>query len=213
MMNRQLSHLVRLIDDLLNASRVTTDKLTLRIERVSLQAIIATAVEASRPVIDSSRHVLKISQPAETVWLEADPTRVAQVVSNLLTNAAKYTPEGGQIEITACQEGREGVVRVTDSGVGIPGDMLSEVFEMFTQVNGTLERSQGGLGIGLAIAKRLVDLHGGAISAEMPGRVRGAHSRFDFHSPRSPKRQRTGRQPASRHPIERAVGPPSACRR
>ena len=181
MMNRQLSHLVRLIDDLLNASRVTTDKLTLRIERVSLQSIIATAVEASRPVIDSSRHTLKTSQPEDTVWLEADPTRVAQVISNLLTNAAKYTPEGGHIEVAALQDGRDVIVRVTDTGVGIPCDMLSEVFEMFTQVNGTLERSQGGLGIGLAIAKRLVELHGGTITAESPGK--GAGSTFTVRLP------------------------------
>jgi signal transduction histidine kinase len=181
MMNRQLSHLVRLIDDLLNASRITTDKLTLRKERVSLQAIIATAVEASRPVIDSARHILTTNLPEDTIWLEADPTRVSQVVSNLLTNAAKYTPDGGSINLTAVREAGEAIVRVTDTGLGIPSEMLCDVFDMFTQVNRTLERSQGGLGIGLAIVKRLVDLHGGTITAESPGH--GAGSTFTVRLP------------------------------
>jgi signal transduction histidine kinase len=174
MMSRQLAHMVRLIDDLLNASRITNDKLTLRKERVSLPAIVATAVEASRPVIDSSRHALLVGLPDETLWLDADPTRLAQVVSNLLTNAAKYTPEGGRIELAAERAGSEAVVRVTDTGLGIPPEMLAEVFEMFTQVNRTLERSQGGLGIGLAIVKRLVELHGGTITAESAGHGEGS---------------------------------------
>jgi signal transduction histidine kinase len=174
MMNRQLSHMVRLIDDLLNASRITNDKLTLRKERVSLPAIVSTAVEASRPVIDSSRHTLLIGLSDETLWLDGDPTRLAQIVSNLLTNAAKYTPEGGRIELGAVREGSEVVVRVKDTGLGIPPEMLAEVFEMFTQVNRTLERSQGGLGIGLAIVKRLVELHGGAITAESSGHGQGS---------------------------------------
>ena len=174
MMDRQLSHMVRLIDDLLDVSRITSDKLTLRKERVLLRAVAETAVEASRPVIEASGHALKLALPDEPVWLDADPTRLAQVVSNLLTNAAKYTPEGGCIELAAVREGGEVIVRVTDTGLGIPPGMLAEVFEMFTQVNRTLDRSQGGLGIGLALVKRLVELHGGTITAASPGLGEGS---------------------------------------
>ena len=174
MMDRQLSHMVRLIDDLLDVSRITSDKLTLRKERVSLRAVVETAVEASRPVIEAAGHALKLALPEEPLWLDADPTRLAQVVSNLLTNAAKYTPEGGCIELAAVREGGEVVIRVTDTGLGIPPEMLAEVFEMFTQVNRTLDRSQGGLGIGLALVKRLVELHGGTITALSPGLGEGS---------------------------------------
>ncbi len=173
MMDRQLSHMVRLIDDLLDASRITNDKLTLRRERVSLRSVVETAVEASRPIIDAAGHVVRLALPEEPLWLDADPTRLAQVVSNLLTNAAKYTPQGGRIELAAASEGREVILRVTDTGLGIPPAMLTEVFEMFAQVNRTLERSQGGLGIGLALVKRLVELHGGTIIADSSGLGRG----------------------------------------
>ena len=174
MMHRQLSHMVRLIDDLLDVSRITSGKVTLRKERVSLRAVAETAVEASRPVIEASGHTLTLALPEEPVWLAADPTRLSQVVSNLLTNAAKYTPEGGRIELAASREGGEVVVRVADTGLGIPPGMLDEVFEMFTQVNRTLDRSQGGLGIGLALVKRMVELHGGTITAESPGLGKGS---------------------------------------
>jgi PAS domain S-box-containing protein len=174
MMDRQLSHMVRLIDDLLDVSRITSDKLTLRKEWVLLRAVAETAVEASRPGIEASGHALKLALPEEPVWLAADPTRLAQVVSNLLTNAAKYTPEGGCVELAAVQKGGEVILRVTDTGLGIPPGMLDEVFEMFTQVNRSLDRSQGGLGIGLALVKRLVELHGGTITAESPGLGEGS---------------------------------------
>jgi len=174
MMDRQLSHMVRLVDDLLDVSRITSDKLTLRKEWVLLQAIAETAVEASRQLIEASGHVLKLSLPDEPVWLAADPIRLAQVFGNLLTNAAKYTPEGGCIELAAVREGGEVIVRVTDTGIGIPPEMLAQVFEMFTQVNRTLDRAQGGLGIGLALVKRLVKLHGGTITASSPGLGEGS---------------------------------------
>jgi PAS domain S-box-containing protein len=174
MMDRQLSHMVRLIDDLLDVSRITSDKVTLRKERVSLQAVVDMAVEASRPVIEASGHALTLTLPGEPVWLAADPTRLAQVTGNLLTNAAKYTPERGRIELAATLERGEVIVRVTDTGLGIPPGMLAKVFEMFAQVNRTLDRSQGGLGIGLALVKRLVELHGGTITAESPGLGQGS---------------------------------------
>ena len=174
MMERQLFHMVRLIDDLLDVSRITSGKVTLRKEQVLLRTVAETAVEASRPVIEASGHALKLALPEEPVWLAADPTRLAQVMTNLLTNAAKYTPEGGCIELSASREGGEVIVRVTDTGLGIPPGMLAEVFEMFTQVNRTLERSQGGLGIGLALVKRLVEFHGGTITAESQGLGQGS---------------------------------------
>ena len=174
MMERQLSHMVRLIDDLLDVSRITSGKVTLRKEQVLLRTVAETAIEASRPVIEASGHALKLALPEEPVWLAADPTRLAQVMTNLLTNAAKYTPEGGCIELSASREGGEVIVRVTDTGLGIPPGMLAEVFEMFTQVNRTLERSQGGLGIGLALVKRLVEFHGGTITAESQGLGQGS---------------------------------------
>jgi PAS domain S-box-containing protein len=174
MMNRQLAHMVRLVDDLLDASRITNDKLTLRKERVPLRTVVESAVEASRPVIDAARHTVELVLPEEPLWLDADPIRLAQVISNLLTNAAKYTPEGGVIDLTGLRQGREVSIRVTDTGLGIPPAMLGEVFEMFTQVNRTLERAQGGLGIGLALVKRLVELHGGTIAALSPGLGEGS---------------------------------------
>jgi PAS domain S-box-containing protein len=174
MMSRQLTHMVRLIDDLLDASRITNDKLILRKERVLLRSVVDTAVEASRPLIDASRHAVRLVLPDEPLWLDADPTRLAQVLGNLLTNAAKYTPERGCIELSAVRQDNEVIIRVTDTGLGIPPAMLTEVFEMFTQVNRTLERSQGGLGIGLALVKRLVELHAGTITAQSSGLGEGS---------------------------------------
>jgi len=181
MMDRQLSHMVRLIDDLLDVSRITSDKLVLRKEWVSLRAIVETAVETSRPVTEAAGHALNLALPEEPIWLAADPTRLSQVICNLLTNAAKYTPEGGSIKLAAAMEGGEIVFRVTDTGLGIPPEMLGEVFEMFTQVDRSLDRAQGGLGIGLALVKRLVELHGGTITALSPGL--GAGSTFIVRLP------------------------------
>jgi len=144
MMHRQLTHMVRLIDDLMDVSRITSGKVTLRKERVLLRDVAETAVETSRSIIESSSHTLKARLPDEPVWLIADPTRLSQVVGNLLTNAAKYTPEGGKIDLEAAIEGGEVVIRVRDTGLGIPPGMLDEVFAMFTQVNRTLDRAQGG---------------------------------------------------------------------
>jgi signal transduction histidine kinase len=174
MMERQLSHMVRLIDDLLDVSRITSGKVTLRKEQVLLRTIVETAVEASRPIIEASGHALKINIPDDRVWFVADPTRFAQVITNLLTNAAKYTPEKGCIELMASHQCGEVIVSVSDTGLGIPPGMVDEVFEMFTQVNRTLERSQGGLGIGLALVRRIVEFHGGTITAESPGLGKGS---------------------------------------
>jgi PAS domain S-box-containing protein len=181
MLDRQFSHMVRLIDDLLNVSRITSDKLTLRKEMVTLQSVIDSALEATRPIIEASEHELRTSVPEQVVWISADPTRLAQVIVNLLTNAAKYTPGKGRIDLAAVRTEREVVIQVHDTGLGIPAEMLTEVFEMFTQVNRTLDRAQGGLGIGLALVKRLVALHGGTITAESPGL--GGGSTFTLRLP------------------------------
>ena len=181
MMERQLTHMVRLIDDLLDISRITSDRLRLRKEQVLLQSVAETAIEASGPIMDATGQSLKVALPDEPIWLDADPTRLSQVLSNLLTNASKYTPEGGCIELAAEREDGNAVIRVSDTGMGIPPEMLAEVFVMFTQVNRTLDRSQGGLGIGLALVKRLVELHGGTIIAESAGL--GAGSTFTVRLP------------------------------
>ncbi len=174
MMERQLRHMVRLVDDLLDISRVTSGKIRLRSEPIDLRAVVEAAVEATRPVIEASDHQLAVALTDEPLQLLADPTRLMQVVGNLLTNAAKYTPAGGRIEVSVEREGDEGLVRVTDSGVGIPPEMLGQVFDLFTQVGKNLDLSQGGLGIGLSLVRKLVDLHGGRVTASSPGTGRGS---------------------------------------
>jgi len=143
-------------------------------ERVSLALIVTNAIEASRPLIESENHRLTVTLPAEPVYLDADLTRLAQVLQNLLNNAARYTPPGGKIELRAEFDGQQVVIRVTDTGIGIPRDMLSHVFDMFTQVDRSIERSTGGLGIGLTLVQRLVELHGGSVEARSNGPDQGS---------------------------------------
>ena len=168
-MERQLGHLVRLVDDLLDVSRINSGKIVLKRERLSFQDIAAAALEASQPVIDAAGHTLTIDWPNDAVWLDADPTRLTQIFSNLLTNSAKYMHAGGQITFSARQRADSIVVSVQDTGMGIPADMLGLVFDMFTQINRTLDRAQGGLGIGLSLVKKLVDMHGGSVQASSGG--------------------------------------------
>ena len=171
---RQVAVMVRLIDDLLDVSRISRNKLDIRKERVELAAVVESAVESSRPLIQQCGHELTVSLPPEPVHLDADPIRLAQVFLNLLNNAAKYTKRGGHIWLTAEREGSDAVVSVRDNGIGIPGDMLSRIFEMFTQVDRSLERSQGGLGIGLTLVRRLVEMHDGSIEARSNGPDQGS---------------------------------------
>jgi CheY-like chemotaxis protein/two-component sensor histidine kinase len=173
-MERQVGHLVRLVDDLLDASRITHGKIELQKRMAELAVIVESAVEASRPFIDAARHQLAISLPQDPVSLEADPVRLSQVITNLLTNAAKYMDNGGQIWLTVRREGCEAVVSVRDTGIGIPPDMLPRVFDMFAQVDKTSGRAQGGLGIGLSLARRLVEMHGGRIEAFSEGPGQGS---------------------------------------
>ncbi|WKL57072.1 response regulator [Asticcacaulis sp. ZE23SCel15] len=181
MMDRQMTHLVRLIDDLLDVSRVSQGKIDLRRERIDLQDVIRAALETSRPAIDAGRHEFILDMPDEAIPVNGDLTRLAQVVSNLLNNAAKYTPDGGKIRLTLTRDGHEARIHVADTGLGIERDMLPKVFELFTQVERNLNLSQGGLGIGLALAHRLVQMHGGTITAESAGENQG--STFTVHLP------------------------------
>jgi PAS domain S-box-containing protein len=174
MMERQLRQMVRLIDDLLDLSRISRGKIELKREHVELAPIVQAAVESSRPLIEQAHHRLTLELAAEKLCVDADATRLAQVFANLLNNAAKYTNNGGHIRVVLRREGDTAIVCVEDNGIGIPAEMLPKVFDMFTQVDRSLEKAQGGLGVGLSIAKQLVEMHGGTISASSAGPDKGS---------------------------------------
>jgi PAS domain S-box-containing protein len=174
LMQRQLEQMVRLVDDLLDVSRITRGKLELRREQVQLAAVINSAVETSRPMIDHLGHELTVKLPRQPIIVDADLTRLAQVFSNLLNNSAKYTDRGGHIWLTAERQGTDVLVSVRDTGIGIAANQLPHIFQMFSQVDSSLERSHGGLGIGLTLVKRLVEMHGGRIEARSEGLGKGA---------------------------------------
>jgi len=177
---RQVGQMTALVNDLLEVSRITTGRIQLRQDRIILQGVVEAAVEAVRPFIDQRRHSLTLTMPAVPVWLRADTARLEQVLVNLLNNAAKYTDEGGEIVVMVEQEGEEAFIRLKDSGVGISPDLLPRIFDLFTQAERTLDRSQGGLGIGLALVERLVAMHGGRIEATS---VAGQGSEFIVRLP------------------------------
>ena len=181
MMERQLAQLVRLVDDLLDVSRISRGQIELRRAPVALAAIVESALEASRPNLEARGHDLVVELPDRTLRIDGDAARLAQVVGNLLNNAAKFTPDGGRVTVGAARDGASAVVVVTDTGVGIAAPMLERVFEMFTQVDATIGRAQGGLGIGLSLARELVELHGGTLAAASDGIGRGA--RFTIRLP------------------------------
>ncbi len=174
MMDRQLGHLIHLVDDLLDVARITRGKIELKKEPVELQTLVSMALETSVALIESSGHALDVELPSESFTLCVDTTRIVQVLSNLLNNAAKYTPAGGRIALRAWTEAGQAVVAVIDSGVGIPAEALPTVFDMFTQVRSNIDRAQGGLGIGLSLVRRLAELHGGSVSAASEGRGKGS---------------------------------------
>ena len=179
---RQLRQMIHLVDDLLDISRITQGKIELRPDRIDMLTVLQSAVETSRPLIEARRQELTLRlPPADSLTVRADSTRLVQVIANLLNNAAKYTPEGGRIVLGAWRDAGHAVVTVEDSGLGIPAAMLPRVFDMFAQVDRSLERSQGGLGIGLALVKKLVEMHGGSVQAESEGENRG--SRFTIRVP------------------------------
>jgi PAS domain S-box-containing protein len=173
MMERQIQHMVHLVDDLLDVARISTGKVELRRRRIDLQEVVRTALETSASLIDAGGHRLTLELPSQPLPMDADPTRIAQVVSNLLNNAAKYTPQGGRIALEVRVEGDQAVLTVSDTGIGLPPESIEKVFEMFAQVPGT-GKPQGGLGIGLSLVQSLVALHGGSVSASSPGVGKGS---------------------------------------
>jgi len=183
-MERQVDIIVRLVDDLLEVSRITRGQIELRPESIDLAAVLDAAVETSRPAIDSAGHELRLSVPPGALGVRGDPVRLAQVFANLLNNAAKYTDRGGRIDLGVERAGRELVVSVRDTGMGIRPEMLRRVFEMFTQADGARDRAPGGLGIGLTLVRRLVELHGGRVEARSEGP--GCGSEFIVRLPAAP---------------------------
>jgi PAS domain S-box-containing protein len=173
-MERQLEQLVRLVDDLMDLSRITHNRIELRKRDVELAPLVHQAVLAAQPLADASHHTIDVSLPADAIYLHADPVRLTQVFGNLLNNSCKYTSPGGVIRVTAQRNADDVIVTVTDTGIGIPADKLDSIFDMFAQVDRSLEQSQGGLGIGLTLVKRLVEMHGGSVEARSEGEGRGS---------------------------------------
>jgi PAS domain S-box-containing protein len=172
--DRQVDHMVRLIDDLLDVSRITRSKLQVRTERVELTAILEQVLETCRPLVERGRHLLRVDLPPQPIHLDADPVRLTQVLSNLLSNACRYTESGGRIHLSAQPAGGEVAVRVKDNGIGIPPEHLPRIFDLFVQGPSTSEQSRGGLGIGLSLARALVEMHGGRIEVQSDGPARGS---------------------------------------
>jgi signal transduction histidine kinase len=179
-LERQVGQMVRLVDDLLDVSRITTGKLRLAPELLTLQDVFSSALDISRPHLEKAHLKFTADLPAETVYLNADRVRLAQVFSNLLNNAAKYSERGGRVSLTATVVNGRVIVRVRDTGVGIPREVLPRVFELFTQVDRTLNRSEGGLGVGLALVRRLVEMHSGTVSAQSEGPGKGTEFTVDL---------------------------------
>jgi len=174
MMERQLAQMVRLVDDLLDVSRITTGKLGIRKALLEVQAAIRDAIETARPFVEARRHQLEVQLPSQPISIEGDRTRLAQVFANLLHNAAKYTEPGGYITLSLAEEDDQAVVRVRDTGIGLAPESLAAIFDMFVQVDRTLERTQAGLGVGLTLSRQLVTLHGGTIEAKSGGVGKGS---------------------------------------
>jgi signal transduction histidine kinase/CheY-like chemotaxis protein len=185
---RQVGHLARLVDDLLDVSRIARGKVRLRKRFVDVAEVISSAVESSRPLIDARGHHLEVALPDTPMRIDADPTRIAQVLVNLLSNAAKYTPDGGRIWLTVERGGGQVILRVRDTGLGIPAPMLPQIFDLYTQVAGTFDRAEGGLGIGLTLVRRLTEMHSGTVSAFSAGP--GAGSEFVVRLPLLPEKPR-----------------------
>ena len=179
--DRQVKHLARLIDDLLDVARVTQGKIRLRKEHVDIALVLHSAIESARPLIESREHKLTVAIPPQALPAEGDPLRLEQIVTNLLTNAGKYTPNGGEILLSAGREGESIVIKVRDTGVGISPEQISKMFELFAQGDRSLARSEGGLGIGLTLARSLAEMHGGRLTATSDGLGKG--SEFVVHLP------------------------------
>lgn len=183
--DRQVGQMVRLVDDLLDISRITNGKLRLTKEKVELRLIVNNAAESVRPLMDARKHDFSVSLPTRPIWIQADAARMEQIVVNLLNNAAKYTDTGGLIRVTVNREGDDAVIRVRDNGLGITPELLPHVFDLFTQVDGSLGRSYGGMGIGLALARNLVEMHDGRLQASSAGLGKGCE--FTIKIPAQPE--------------------------
>ena len=203
----QVKHMTRMVDDLLDVSRITRGKVVLQKEPVDLEVVVGLAVEASRPLIEDCQHRLTVALPEHPVLLEVDPARMAQVLSNLLNNAAKYTDEGGEIALSAERQGREVVIRVRDNGTGIAPELLPHIFDMFTQADQTLSRSRGGLGIGLTLVRSLVEMHQGRVTARSGGTGKGSEFTVRLPVSRRRPRRRARRRAARRRPDRPAPAP------
>lgn len=174
LMERQMRHLVRLVDDLLDVARIRSGKIVLELERVELAAMVASAVELARPVIDARRHELEVVLTGERLWIDADRTRLPQLLANLLNNAAKYTEEGGRITLSVARAAQDAVITVHDTGIGMTPQALAAVFELFAQAAGAAHAVQGGLGVGLSLARSIAQLHGGRLTAHSDGPAKGS---------------------------------------
>ncbi|HSJ96026.1 MAG TPA: ATP-binding protein, partial [Myxococcota bacterium] len=205
--DRQVSHMAQLVDELLDVSRITQGKITLRKETIELETVLAHALETARPLIEARRHELEVRIDAGPVWMVGDFARLAQVIANLLNNAAKYTPEGGRIELSATVAEGEAAVAVRDNGMGIDRELLPRVFDLFSQGERSLDRSLGGLGVGLTVVQRLVELHAGRVEVTSEGPGHGAEFRIllpcisevpsadaPAREPARPKRRAEGRR-------------------
>jgi signal transduction histidine kinase/ActR/RegA family two-component response regulator len=197
-LDRQVNHMVRLVDDLMEVSRITRGKIALQVERVELSTVVRNAIEISSPLIEAASHQLELRLPDEPIYVDGDAVRLTQVFANLLNNATKFTPNGGQLWLVAKQEGAEAVVTLRDNGIGIAAEMLPRVFDLFTQASGGHNRSSGGLGIGLTLVQRLVELHNGQISVSSDGV--GLGTEFVVRLPIAQKKAAAdeGRSPVSR---------------
>jgi signal transduction histidine kinase/ActR/RegA family two-component response regulator len=195
---RQVHHLSRMLNDLLDVSRVSRGKIELRKHPITLSKLIAEALESTDAAINAAGHTLRVVQPPDDVWVEADPVRLEQVLVNLLNNAIKYMPRGGKIEVTASRELDQAVISVRDNGYGIDPEVLPRIFDLFAQGARTPDRGLGGLGIGLTLARRLIDLHGGTIEARSPGVGQGSEFLVRlpvFAGPTEPSRRRPDTSP------------------
>ena len=210
MIDRQVTQMARLLEDLFDVSRLTRGQFALRLERLALPAVIEHALEIAQPRIDEYRHSLSLSLPPEPLHVDGDMTRLAQVFSNLLINAAKYTPAGGRLGLTVEAVGDEVEVRVSDNGIGISAEQMPHLFEMFTQGDSLTDRSQGGMGIGLSLARGLVEMHGGRISARSAGPRPGQRVRRPPAAGPEPPPPRTWRGTAATA-ADAPVAPLAAC--
>jgi signal transduction histidine kinase len=204
MIERQVMHVSRLVDDLLDVSRITQGKLELKKAPVDVSAVLAQAVEMASPLIEERAHRLVVEKPREAVWIEADPTRLAQALANLLTNAAKYTDAGGRITVRVSRDDEDAIVAVKDTGVGLRPEALATIFEPFVQVERTVERAQGGLGLGLALVRSLVELHGGTVLALSEGMGRGSEFRVRVPALPAAPRSLAPLPAAARHRVDAA---------